>query len=174
MVRTVFRFGMGAELLDRPARFGKLFDKPARRVIRVNRMRRGPKLLPVGDVWALLGLATVQMRAMMLLGLNCGLGQKDCSDLTRTTLAVRPGWLDYPRPKTGIARRCPLWPETLAALAAVAGARPVPADPADADQVFLTLRGHRWCRFIDRGAIAAGVRWTPPASTSPSSAGRPG
>ena len=29
--------------------------------------------------------------------------------------AIRDGWLDYARVKTAIDRRCPLWPETLAA-----------------------------------------------------------
>lgn len=151
MTRTLFRYGLDAELLDRPVRFGKLFEKPSRGAIRRARQVKGPKLLAADVIWKLLDAATVQMRAMILLGINCGLGQKDCSDLTRSVLATRPGWLDYPRPKTGIERRAPLWPETIRALEAVASSRPDPKDPADSDCLFITLHGRRWCRFIDRG-----------------------
>ena len=54
----------------------------------------------------------------------------------RCALDLDRGWIDYPRPKTGIARRCPLWPETVAALRAVL------ADAPDAEG-----RGRRraWC-----------------------------
>ncbi len=55
---------------------------------------------------------------MILLPANGGFGVTDCAQLSRAALAVRPGWLDFPRPKTGVARRFPLWPETAAALAA--------------------------------------------------------
>jgi hypothetical protein len=49
--------------------------------------------------------------------------------------------IDYPRPKTGIARRCPLWPETVAAIRAALAKRPAPKDEADAALVFLTRCG---------------------------------
>ena len=50
----------------------------------------------------------------------------------------------FPRPKTGINRRCPLWPETVNALKAALAARPEPKDPAIADRVFITKYGHSW------------------------------
>ena len=95
---------------------------------------------------------------MILLGLNCGYGQSDCSALTRTALSHRPGWLESPRHKTGIARRCPLWPETVAALEAVHPVRPKPFDPDDDDLVFVTLKGRRWVKFTDRGTERRGSR----------------
>src|SRR5262249_52686696 len=56
------------------------------------------------------------LRAMLLLGVNCGLGNHDCPLLPLSALDLDAGWINVPRPKTGIARRCPLWPETVVAL----------------------------------------------------------
>ena len=58
----------------------------------------------------------VPLKAMVLLGINCGFGNTDCANLPLTALDLDRGWLNYPRPKTGTNRRCHLWPETGAAL----------------------------------------------------------
>jgi integrase len=94
---------------------------------------------------------------MILLGVNAGFGQGDCAELPRSALD-RPGWLDFPRPKTGIGRRAALWPETARALADVAKTRPDPRDPADGGLVFLTRFGRRWVRFTDHGDDERGAR----------------
>jgi integrase len=54
--------------------------------------------------------------------------------------------IDFPRPKTGIQRRCPLWPETVRALNDALADRPEPKDPADAGLVFITKYGKPWHR----------------------------
>lgn len=138
-VRTIFRWG--DESLDCPARFGPDFAKPAARVVRLERARRGPRLVEPGDVRKLLGWppsapCDLQLAAMILLGVNCGFGQTDCAELPRD--AVKGPWLDFPRPKTGVGRRCRLWPETVAAIAAV---------PTDGHLVFLTRYGRPWVRW---------------------------
>ena len=57
------------------------------------------------------------MRAMILLGIDRGSGQSDVANLPRQKAINLSGrWVDYPRPKTAIMRRCPLWPETVEAL----------------------------------------------------------
>ena len=89
----------------------------------------------------LLDAASGQMRTMILLGVNCGLGNADCGMLPLSALDLETGWLDFPRPKTGIARRCPLWPETIAALRDVLANR-VPGG----ETVFLTHQGNPWYR----------------------------
>lgn len=86
------------------------------------------------------------LRAMLLLGLNCGFGNTDCASLPRAAVDLDAGWIDFPRPKTEIHRRVPLWPETIDALRKALDLRPEPADQADADLCFLTKRGNRWVR----------------------------
>ncbi len=150
LVRTVFAHAYKAELIDAPVRFGGGFDKPPRRVMRLERARKGPKLIGADDARKLVDAADPPMRAMILLGLNGGMGATDCANLTRRALAARPGWAEYPRAKTGVPRRFPLWPETVAAIQAACAVRPDPKDPSDAECVFLTRSGNRWVRFKGR------------------------
>ena len=62
--------------------------------------------LTVQTADALLDGAGVQLKAMMLLGINCGFGNADCASLPLSALNLETGWIDYPRPKTGVPRRC--------------------------------------------------------------------
>ena len=103
------------------------FCKPDKATYRRNRHEGGKRLFTPEEIRTLLnGKGTkhgkgskrgagVQLKAMVLLGINCGLGNSDCANLPTTALDLATGWLDFPRPKTGIGRRCPLWPETVAA-----------------------------------------------------------
>jgi integrase len=147
MVRTVFIFAFERGLIDVPMRYADSFDKPPRRAARLAREDAGSKMIDAATAWKLIDAADVQLKAMILLGLNCGYGNGDCATLNRSMLTDRPGWLAYRRNKTGIARRCPLWPETMKALEAVRKVRPEPIDKADADAVFLTRQGRRYVRF---------------------------
>jgi integrase len=115
-----------------------------------HRAANGTKMLEAADLHQLLDAARVPMRAMILLGLNCGFGNSDLATLPLSALDLDSGWVDFPRPKTGIARRCPLWPETIAALRAAIAARPAPHDPADAGLVFLMRNGRRWVHYAER------------------------
>jgi integrase len=87
-----------------------------------------------------------QLKAMILLGINCGFGNHDCASLPRSALDLDSGWVRFPRPKTGIARRVPLWPETVQALQDASHSRPHPKDRADENLVFITKYGYRWVR----------------------------
>jgi integrase len=93
--------------------------------------------------------AGVPLKAMILLGANCGFGQSDIANLPKSAINLEHGWLDFPRPKTGIERRAPLWPETIAALQDALAERPHPIDEADDDLVFITKYGRRWVRTTE-------------------------
>ena len=85
---------------------------------------------------------------MILLGINCGLGNADCGSLCQKHLDLDGGWLNYPRPKTRIKRRCPLWRETVEAIRITINARPMPKDDADADHAIgarPTVHPCTWC-----------------------------
>lgn len=85
--------------------------------------------------------ADVQLKAMVLLGVNCGYGNNDVAKLPITALDLEGGWIDYPRPKTGVGRRCPLWPETVQALQVVLDRRRIASDHQHDGLVFLKPNG---------------------------------
>ena len=64
----------------------------------------------------LLFAADVKMRPIIWLGLNCGFGCTDCSELKWADLDLVNGRAKLPRRKTGILRDLPLWPETVESL----------------------------------------------------------
>jgi integrase len=143
-VRVVFKFGSDNELIDRPVRYGQSFKRPSRKTLRLEKAKKGPRLFESGEIHLILDAASVPLKAMVLLGINAGLGNADCGRLPQTALDLANGWLDYPRPKTGMPRRCPLWPETVAALRDAVAGRPAPKDPAHAGLVFITRFGQSW------------------------------
>src|SRR5262249_39958025 len=110
-IRSVFKHAFDAELIDQPVRFGPGFDRPSQKTLRLHRAQQGPKLFTAEEVRKLIGAAGTPMKAMLLLGINCGLGNADCANLPLTALDLERGWVDYPRPKTGIERRAPPRPE---------------------------------------------------------------
>jgi len=145
-VRSIFKFGVEAGWLDHLPRFGPAFKKPSRKVLRIERAKVGPRMLEADELRRLLDAAGVQLRAMILLGVNCGLGNSDCGRLEKRHLDLEGGWLNYARGKTGIPRRCKLWPETVAALQAALAERPRSKDKGNADRVFVTRYGNAWTR----------------------------
>jgi integrase len=143
-VRCVFKYAYDAELIDRPVRFGPGFKRPSRKVMRLHRAKQGPKLFTAEEVRKLIAAAGPVLKAMILLGINAGFGNSDCGNLPRAALDLDGAWVDYPRPKTGIARRCPLWPETVEAVKDALAARPEPKQAEHAGLVFLTRLGDSW------------------------------
>ena len=101
-----------------------------------------------------LKVAGVQFRAMILLGVNCGFGNHDVATLPQSALDLDGGWVDFPRPKTGIPRRAKLWPETVVALRSALARRPKPKDAADDGLVFVTKYGTRWAKDNDFGVVS--------------------
>lgn len=143
-VRVVFKWGYESELLGRPVRYGAGFKRPSAKTLRLARAEKGPKFFEAAQIREIIDAAGVQIKAMVLLGVNCGLGNSDCARLQFDHLDLDGGWLDYPRPKTGVPRRCPLWAETVKALKAAIAARPEPTKSAYTDLVFITKYGRPW------------------------------
>ncbi len=158
-VRSIFKHGHDTRLLPLPVCFGPGFARPSKKAQRLHRAAQGPKLLTVQEIRAMVQGALVvgkngpelvrpspQLRAMLLLGVNAGFGNADCGKLPLAAVDLNNAVIDYPRPKTGIARRCPLWPETVEAIRAALAKRPAPKRPEDAALVFLTRCGASWAR----------------------------
>ena len=112
-VRSIFKYAYAAGLIDRPVRFGPTFKPPATRVFLKDRQSRGPRMFEAHEIRQMIDAAGPQLRAMILPGIDCGCGNTDCASLPKSALDLDDGWVDFSRPKTGVERRCPLWPETI-------------------------------------------------------------
>lgn len=145
-VRSIFKYAFEEALIGTPVRFGTEFKKPDAKAIRLERMKRGRRDLPADQIRMLIDKARIPLKAMILLGVNCGFGNADCATLPIECLDLDGGWHDYGRPKTGIQRRAKLWPETVEALRTAIAERPKPNDSKDEDLVFVTKYGSSWSK----------------------------
>jgi integrase len=153
-IRCVCKFAFDAELIDRPIRYGPGFKRPSKKTLRLHKAQQGPKLFAPEEVRRMIDAAGQPLRAMVLLGLNAGFGNSDCGNLPLSAVNLDTGWIDYPRPKTGIPRRCPLWPETVAAVREALAARPDPKSAEHAGLVFITSRGLSWAKDTNDCPVA--------------------
>jgi integrase len=148
--RSIFLYAMVQGLIQTVVRFGD-FKKPSKSVLRKAKAKaraaNGLRMFEAQEIRDLLDKAGVQLRAMTLLAVNAGLGPTDLASLTFSVLDLEKGWLDYPRIKSGVDRKCPLWPETAAAVKEAIARRPKPKDEAHASLVFITKYGRPWLHF---------------------------
>lgn len=170
-VRVVFKYAHDQRLIDKPVSYGQSFDRPSAKALRKSRNTAGKRTFEPAELKLLLSAldgekvtlgriddetgkpkevtrpADPTLKAMLLLGVNCGFGNTDCASLPLSAVDLDAGWIDFPRPKTEINRRVPLWPETVKALRTAIAARPAPKDKADAGLCFLTQHGRPWVRL---------------------------
>ena len=157
-VRVVFKYAYDASLIDKPIRYGPTFKRPSSKVLWKARQEKGQRMFEAADIRRMVENAGIQLRAMILLGINCGFGNHDVGTLPKIALDLDGGWVDFPRPKTAVDRRCPLWPETVAALREAIAQRPTPKDEANNGMVFLTKYGHQWSTDSKSNPISAECR----------------
>lgn len=157
-VRSVFKFGYEEGLIDRPIRYGQGFNKPNRRAMREAANRQAARMFEAEEIRQLLDAADVHMKAMILLGANCGFGNHDVGTLPLGAVDLDGGWIDYPRPKTAVRRRCPLWPETVTALRASLAKRKEPTHEEHSGLFFVTKYGGSWAKDVRRGPLTTRMR----------------
>lgn len=145
-IRMLFKYGYDAGLFEKPMRYGAGFKRPSRKTLRLERHAKGPRMFEAERLRTIIKAAEGQLKAMLLLGINAGMGTPDCGNLPMTALDLGGCWLNYPRPKTGVDRRVPLWTETVKALQDVLKNRRTPKSDNDAGLVFVTKRGLRWSK----------------------------
>lgn len=133
-------------LLERAIIYGEGFRRPSKKTLRKHRHEQGPKMFSAEEIQRMLGAAKQPLKTMILLGVNAGLGNADVGTLPLSALDLDAGWLNFPRPKTGIDRRCPLWAETVQSIREWLAARP---RTGDATLLFVTRRGGRWATDTD-------------------------
>ncbi len=157
-IRCLFKFAYDSDWITAPVRFGPEFKRPSQKVLRKHRAGQGPNLFMAKDIRQLIDRASVPMRAMILLGINAGFGNSDCGTLPMSAVDLDKKIIDYPRPKTGIPRRCVLWPETALALRDAVNQRPNPKSAKHAGLVFLTRCGLPWSKDIADSPITKELR----------------
>lgn len=150
-LKATLKWAYDVELLESPIRVGIGFKKPSASLIRRERARQPKRLFAASEVYWLHSNAGPKMRAMILLGVNCALGNRDCGELELGHLDLEAKTLDFPRPKNGIERRSVLWPETVQAIREVLKTRRAPErNPQYADRVFLTKYRQPWAKDDSR------------------------
>lgn len=162
--RMIFKYAFDRGMIAVPLNYGGAFSKRSKCQRRKEEGKRktaqGEKLLAATQILGVLSACREdpQMYAMVLLGINCAFGPGDCAALPRSACGLKTGWIDYPRPKTGVDRRLPLWPETVVALDLAQQARGIPKKAADRDLVFVTHFGHAWVQPGRQYPAAARLR----------------
>jgi integrase len=153
VIRCAFRYAYESGLNDHPIRFGPAFKRTSKKTLRLHRAKQGAKLFTAEEIRGMLDAASTQIHAMILLGINCGFGNADCGSLPLSAVDLDRGILDYPRPKTGVPRRCSLWPETVLAIRDTLAERPQPKNETDARHVFITKYGLSWGKTHNAGPL---------------------
>ena len=150
-VRAIFNHADKNGLLERPLSkiWGTEFKKPSKTALTKHRNQTVRMFTPA-EVRTLIAGASPQVAAQIWLGINCGLGATDLAKLRIEQAAGE--WLDVARSKTGIMRRCWLWPETRQAIQDAIKARPEPKDTAAAKLLFVTKYGRDWSH---QGALSS-------------------
>ena len=150
VIQGTFKYAYEVDLIDRPIKYGKAFERPSatakRKSRRTKELENGKRLFEAGQIRRMLDVANVPLRAMILLGINGGFGNSDCARLPTTAIDQERAVIEFDRPKTGVERVVPLWPETVAALTAVLQERPQPEKREHTTLLFLTGSGRPWVR----------------------------
>lgn len=146
-IKMIFKFGIDENVFTaEQLKLDRNFKPPSKTMIRKHRNAQPKKLFKPNEVRDLLKHATAPLKLMIYLGLNCGMNNADICNLKRSH--IESGWLDYPRHKTGVERRVPLWKETIKAYESYLKQRPVATTREDKQLVFVTMTGRQqWTRY---------------------------
>ncbi len=135
VTRTLFKYAH--EELGIVVPMGDRFKPPGvakRRQDKAEKRKAGiRKFFQADQIRAALGKADQQMKAMILVGLNCGFTNVDIANMAPDS--IQGEWLVQERTKTWMARRAWLWPETREALALLKGST---------THLFLQPNGKTW------------------------------
>ena len=145
ITRMAFRWGFDSGYLESPVKLGPDFKGASKRLMREVKQQGEKKLFTAAEIRTLIEHASPQMKAMIYLGINCGLGNTDISRIRPENLSG--GTLVLPRAKTGIERRIPLWKETQEAIAAAIPHVPKAKSPSEEGLVFRGVDGCAWTSF---------------------------
>ena len=168
-IKAMLNWGAGNGYYPAPT-YGNEFTAPDTRphAMRQAKAREGredhsSRILTGEELEKLINAANPQFKAIILLGVNCGLGPADIGRLQWRNIDKATGQFDMPRPKTGTLRHGYLWKRTRKALTRVAKLkhnRTALEREGQKALVFLTRKGlpvYREREIIKDG-VSAGVQ----------------
>lgn len=143
--RAMFNWAYAELLTDKPPRYGKNFRVPSKRTFRRHKNKQPDKIFTPEEIHGMIRLAPVSMKAAIWLGINCGLNNSDVGELLQDVYLNRQhNWMFYPRNKTCVFRKLPLWPQTVVAIENMIAIRSEPNSAEVQKHLFLTRYGNRF------------------------------
>jgi len=91
--KTVFKYALRCRTYRRTDEICSSVSRPSKATFRKAKNDNAPKLFEAAEIRKLLNAANPQLKAMILLGINCGFD-------------LDAGWVTSPRPKTAVGHRC--------------------------------------------------------------------
>ncbi len=151
-IKSVFKYAYDMGLIEQPVRFGRGLEMPTaaqqRKAKQNSEAINGKRLFTPEEMRCLIDASDGYIKAAIFLGVNGGFGNTDVATLPRAALDLEKNLVSYARPKTGVQRVFPLWPETVVALNEFLTHRPAPKNAEVARLVFLNSRGNPLVRQI--------------------------
>lgn len=104
-IRSVLKYAYDMGLVETPIRTGSALKSPPARQKRAHK-HANPRKFEAHEIRLLLEHAEQPLKAMIFLGINCGFGNSDCGHLPVQAIDFADGWINFPRPKTAVPRKC--------------------------------------------------------------------
>ncbi|WP_168566924.1 tyrosine-type recombinase/integrase [Crateriforma spongiae] len=153
--RTLFKYANDIGATDRPILFRIGLKAVPASIVRKSAARKPDKVFTAAEVHRMLAHADASMTAFIMLGLNAAYGPADIGRLKVADIDFGKSWLGVERGKTGVARGCWLWPETVSALRKAIADRKPTGDPSLDELAFLTRFGRQYSPDNDKTAAIA-------------------
>ena len=99
-IKAMYHWAMDNELID--------YAPNLKAIKKISASKTEKPVFSATQLAKLFSEADTQMKAMILLGLNCGFGCTDCAQLKWESLDLKRARVSFPRGKTGIPRNLPL------------------------------------------------------------------
>jgi integrase len=152
-VRGIFNHALENRLIEKPVWFGTEFERPTAKTLRKARNENGPRMFTPKQLRSMLEAANPVQKVVVLLATNTAMGNSDLARLPVSAIDLENGWVHFARGKTGIDRKIPLWPETIAAIKKWLAVRPR-AKPGSAKFLLISRQGRAYPG--DRGSMFVG------------------
>ncbi len=142
-VRVFFKYLNDIEATASPINYSRGLKDPPKRAIRKHQAAQEEKLWSSDEIKALIAATrSAAQLSHIYLGINAAYGPADIGRLKTADIDFENSWLGEIRGKTGEARGCWLWPETVAALRQAIDEKPW--NPQYPDLYSLTRNRNPW------------------------------